>query len=129
MKKYVVLFILSIVLVACGKEEEQVGPKLERLDEVNENVQSLIDFTEDSKFASYIYSETATNYLLLNAAGEVEVELKPEGSDLHIYVTQTDDGTPEEIEDIAYSIYLDQPYDKIHIFEDGQEIPFEVWTE
>ena len=130
MKNWLLLMMTIVFLAACGDDEESIaGPKVEKLDEVNEDVQALIDMTEDDKFASVIYSEVATSYLLLNATGKVEVEFAPQDTDLHINITQTDDGSPEKVDDVAYSFILDQPYDKIHIFQNGEEMPFEVWYE
>lgn len=138
MKKWMIAAALTLSLAACSdeKETEQQDapvnvsePTINKLDEVNEDVQAIIDLTEDDKFASVIYSAVATSYLLLNAPGTVDVSLAPEGDVLHINIEHTEDDTPKEIDDIAYEFYLDKPYDKIHVFENGAEIPFEVWTE
>lgn len=129
MKKWLLLVAASIFLAACGDDETQKNPTIERVDTINEDVQSLVDFTTDDKFASVIYSETGTSYLLLNATGTVDATLEPHDEKLHVLLTQQTDGSPETIEDIVYAIELDQAYESIHLFEDGEEIPFEVWSE
>lgn len=127
MKKWAILIVLLTIVVACNDEASK--PSIEKLDEVNENVQAVIDMTSDDKFASVIYSEAATSYLLLNATGTVKVDVTPEGSKLNINIDHKVKDDVREVKDIAYAFYLDQPYDKIHVFENGVEIPFEVWTE
>lgn len=129
MKKWLILLLLSLTLVACSDDKEIDGLKVEKLDEVNDDVQTIIDMTADDKFASVIYSEAATSYLLLNATGDVEVTFTPDGSNLNINIEHKKDEATDKTTDIAYSFYLDQPYDKIHVFENGEEIPIEVWIE
>ena len=129
MKKWLILLLLSLTLVACSDDKEIDGLKVEKLDEVNDDVQTIIDMTADNKFASVIYSEAATSYLLLNATGDVEVTFTPDGSNLNINIEHKKDEATDKTTDIAYSFYLDQPYDKIHVFENGEEIPIEVWIE
>lgn len=128
MKKW--LFALTtIVLLAACSEKEAKGPTIDKVETVNEDVQSLVDITADDKFASFIYSATGTSYLLLNATGTVSVALEPADNLLNIQITQKDDQTPDEIDDIVYALTLDKAYETIHIFENGKEIDFEVWYE
>ncbi|MCH7323380.1 hypothetical protein LZ480_16005 [Solibacillus sp. MA9] len=128
MKKWL-LVLTTIVLLAACSEKEAKGPTIDKVENVNEDVQSLVDITEDDKFASFIYSETGTSYLLLNATGTVSVEIEPSDNLLNVQITQKDDQTPDEIDDIVYALKLDKAYETIHIFENGKEIEFEVWYE
>ncbi|WP_274310124.1 hypothetical protein [Solibacillus daqui] len=123
------LVLTTIVLLAACSEKETKGPTIDKVENVNEDVQSLVDITEDDKFASFIYSETGTSYLLLNATGTVSVEIEPADNLLNVQITHKDDQTPDEIDDIVYALKLDKAYETIHIFENGKEIEFEVWYE
>lgn len=128
MKQWGVLLILTLLLIACNDEEQPTGPTIKKVTNINEDIQSVIDITEDEKFASVIYSEKAASYLLLNATGEVDVTATPAGDDLILNVEHTKkDG--QAIKDIVYEFIVDQPYNKILVHENGKEIPFEVWTE
>ena len=130
MRKWSFTLFAVILLTACSQQAENKNEvQFKRLTEVNKDVQSLIDFTADDKFASVIYSETKTSYLLINAAGEIDVSFFEKENDIHIDITHTEDSTPEKIEDIVYSFNLAGSYDKIHLYENGEEIPFEVWYE
>lgn len=128
MKTWLLYSAATLFLAACT-EEVTTGATIERVAEANEDVQSLIDYTTDDKFASVIYSETGTSYLLLNAKGTVEATLEEDGKKLNIYLTQKDDGSPDTIEDITFAIELNKAYESIHLFENNQEIPFEIWYE
>lgn len=129
MKKWLLIAVSILIIAACGDDKTTSSPTISKVDAVNDDVQSLVDLTEDDKFASIIYSETGTSYLLLNAPGKVKVAVESTDEILNVEITQEDDGSPEAIEDIVYSLELDKPYDTIHIFENGEEIPFEVWYE
>lgn len=128
MKNWLLFLTTVVILAACGKNEAN-GPTIDKVEKANQDVQSLIDITEDDKFASLIYSATGTSYLLLNATGTVSVELEPADNLLNIQLAQKEDQTPNEIDDIVYALELDKQYDSIHIFENGKEIEFEVWYE
>lgn len=127
MKNWLLIAVTAMMLAACNDSNETAGPTIKLEENVNEDVQSLVDFTEDDKFASFIYSETGTSYLLLNATGSIQIELEQKDSLLNIQITQKDDGTPNEIEDVVYALELDKTYDTIHLFENGEEIQFEIW--
>ena len=128
MKKWLFVLTTALLLAACSEKEAQ-GPTIEIVEKVNEDVQALVDITEDDKFASFIYSATGTSYLLLNAKGTVSVDLEPADTILNVQITQKDDQTPDEIDDLVYALELDREYETIHIFENGKEIQFEVWYE
>ena len=128
MKKWLFILTTAIFLAACSEKDEQ-GPTIELVEDVNDDVQGLIDITEDDKFASFIFSPAGTSYLLLNATGTVTVEAEPADTILNIHITQKDDDTPDEIDDVVYALELDKEYETIHIFENGKEIDFEVWYE
>lgn len=128
MKKWLFILTTAILLAACSEKDEQ-GPTIELVEKVNEDVQALVDITEDDKFASFIYSAAGTSYLLLNATGTVTVEAEPADTILNVQITQKDDETPDEIDDVVYALELDKEYETIHIFENGKEIDFEVWYE
>lgn len=125
MKKWIVIGAATLFLAACSTGETTPTIKLET--NVNADVQSLVDQTTDEKFASLIYSEQGTSYLLLNTTGTVETTLEEDGDNLVIHVTETEDGSPEVIEDIVYAIELTKQYDTIHLYLNGEEIAFEVW--
>ena len=127
MKKWLLITATAMMLVACNDRNETSAPTIKLEEKVNKDVQSLVDFTEDDKFASFIYSEAGTSYLLLNATGSIQIGLEEKDNLLYIQITQEDDGTPNEIEDLVYALELDKNYDTIHLFENGEEIPFEIW--
>lgn len=128
MKNWLFILMMALTLAACN-DATPAGPTIEKVENVTEDVQSLVDFTEDDKFASFIFSETNTNYLLLNATGEISVELESADEVLNIYITQTEGESSNVIEDIVYAIDLDKTYDTIHLFKNDEEIDFEVWYE
>ena len=128
MKKWLFILTTALLLAACSEKDEQ-GPTIELVEDVNEDVQALVDITEDDKFASFIYSAAGTSYLLLNATGTVTVEAEPADTILNVQITHKDDDTPDEIDDVVYALELDKEYETIHIFENGKEIDFEVWYE
>lgn len=117
--------VATLFLAACSSDEAALTIKLE--ENVNADVQSLVDQTTDDKFASIIYSQEETSYLLLNAKGSVEARLEEDGNNLHIHVTETDDGSPEAIDDVVYAFDLNKQYEMIHLYLNGEEIAFEVW--
>lgn len=125
MKKWLLLSAAALFLAACNNGE--ATPTIELEENINTDVQSLVDQTTDDKFASLIYSEQGTSYLLLNATGTTETLLEEKDDNLHIYVTETDDSSPDIIDDVVYKFELEKKYDMIHLYLNGQEIAFEVW--
>lgn len=115
----------TLFLAACSTDEATPTIKLETT--VNADVQSLVDQTADDKYASLIYSEQGTSYLLLNTTGIVETTLEEDGDNLLIHIKETADGSPEVTEDIVYALELTKQYDTIHLYVNGEEIAFEVW--
>lgn len=123
MKKW--LLLTTLLLAACSQEADV--PTIKQETTIHPDVQSLVDQTTDDKFASLIYSEQGTSYLLLNTTGAIEARLEEDGESLVIQLTESDDGSPETIEDIVYAIDLHKQYDTIHLYLNGEEIAFEVW--
>ncbi|OCS88613.1 hypothetical protein [Caryophanon tenue] len=146
-KRWLLSLSLVALLAACGDDDtkeqltdttvsdtgttEGVNGELTWtvVEEPNEDVQVVLDMTEDTTFASVIYSMYAESYLILNAPGTVDITLDDTENILNIRVTHTEDDTPDDIEQTIYELSFAQAYDKIMVYENDEEIPFDIWTE
>lgn len=150
MKKWLLPFAAVLVLTACSDDKAEDAPtdkSTEQLEEPktvtgvngeltispvetpNEDVQVVLDMTEDSTFASFIYSLSGDSYLILNATGTVDVTLDDTENTLNIRVKHDEDDTPEKIEQHVYAVAFEQEYETIKVFENDEEISFDIWTE
>ncbi len=125
MKKWLITVFFAAFLAACGNDD-QSGITMEKV-EPNEDVQTVIDMTADETYASLIYSEKNTSYLLINALGEISATAEADENVLKIYIEDTENA--ETVTDEVYAFELDQEYEKIRTYLNGQEIQFDVWYE
>ncbi|OCS85483.1 hypothetical protein [Caryophanon latum] len=141
MKKWLLPLIAALFLAACSDEEttptdatsfESVIDNnvidIYPVDEPNEDVQSIIDITENTTFASFIYSMSDVSYLLLNSSEHVSITADDNERVLSIHLTRGEQKTGD-IETEVYAVSFTHTYDTIKLFEGGKEIPFDIWTE
>lgn len=98
------------------------------VDTPNEDVQAVIDMTEATTFASFIYSMSDDSYLLINSADTIDVTADDTDTTLNVHITRNEP-TAAESSMHVYAVSFTHPYDTIKLFEDGEEIPFDIWTE
>lgn len=119
------LIFFTILLIAC---EDEATLSISPVNNVNADVQSVIDMTPDDKFASLIYSSDNTSYVILNTQGEVNVSMNKVDSNIQIMIDHAKNDGASVITTV-YEFTLDEQYERILLFENGKEIPFEIWTE
>lgn len=144
-KKWLLPLVAAISLAACSNEEETKETTeassetfesavadnsitITRVVEPNEDVQGVIDMTEPTTFASFIYSLSDDSYLLLNSEEEVAVTAEDNEQVLSLHIERTGN-MQEDSKTAVYAVTFDHEYDTIKLLEDGEEIPFDIWTE
>ena len=124
MKKWLLLFIATYLLTACNEEQTTVRV----VANVNDDVAIVVAKTDPSKFASFIYNEQGESYLILNTQGTATVTFKQVHNEGQFHITH-EKNVDAEFQPIVFSISLKEQFDFIRIFENEQEIAFDVWTE
>ena len=144
-KKWLLPIIAAFLLAACSEEDEtqqQSDEAAETFESVvadnaititpiatpNEDVQGVIDMTEETTFASFIYSMSDDSYLILNSNEEVSVTADDSERVLNLHLNRSGNAG-DRVETTVYAVAFAHEYDTIMIFEDGEEIPFDIWTE
>lgn len=145
MKKWLLPLTAALFLAACSDEEtkrtsiptdatsfESVIDNnvidIYPVAEPNEDVQGIVDITDKTTFASFIYSISDVSYLLINAQESVAIRADDNERVLNIHITRGDE-QPGDIKTAVYAVSFTHTYDTIKLFEDGKEIPFDIWTE
>lgn len=145
MKKWILAATATLLLTACSAEtSEDVQTEaiaetfssviedntitVTRVISPNEDVQSVIDVTDPSTFASFIYSMYEESYLLINSNDAVTVTASDTDTTLQLHLSH-DEASNEKTTSNVYAISFSHQYDTIQLFENGEEIPFDIWTE
>ena len=145
MKKWLLPLTAALFLAACSDEETKTTSiptdatsfesvidnnviNIYPAAEPNEDVQGIVDITDKTTFASFIYSVSDVSYLLINAQESVAISADDNERVLNIHITRGDE-QPGDIKTAVYAVSFTHTYDTIKLFEDGKEIPFDMWTE
>ena len=145
MKKWLLPLTAALFLAACSDEETKTTSiptdatsfesvidnnviNIYPVAEPNEDVQGIVDITDKTTFASFIYSVSDVSYLLINAQESVAIRADDNERVLNIHITRGDE-QPGDIKTAVYAVSFTHTYDTIKLFEDGKEIPFDIWTE
>lgn len=145
MKKWLLPLTAALFLAACSDEETETTSiptdatsfesvidnnviDIYPVAEPNEDVQGIVDITDKTTFASFIYSISDVSYLLINAQESVAIRADDNERVLNIHITRGDE-QPGDIKTAVYAVSFIHTYDTIKLFEDGKEIPFDIWTE
>lgn len=145
MKKWLLPLTAALFLAACSDEETKTTSiptdatsfesvidnnviNIYPVAEPNEDVQGIVDITDKTTFASFIYSVSDVSYLLINAQESVAISADDNERVLNIHITRGDE-QPGDIKTAVYAVSFTHTYDTIKLFEDGKEIPFDIWTE
>ncbi|MEE1130949.1 MAG: hypothetical protein UHX00_04875 [Caryophanon sp.] len=143
MKKWLLPLTVALFLTACSDDEAKTTPTdatsfesvidnnvidIYPVDEPNEDVQGIVDITDKTTFASFIYSVSDVSYLLINAQEHVSITADDNERVLNIHITR-EKKQSGDIQTKVYAVSFTHTYDTIMLFEDGKEIPFDIWTE